>query len=86
MARNNFDKFGPSDTDLTIKFESPKAAEHFKSWLCGQGEQSYWRWMECREGEEDGPITALRFDYWTEGPVITAECGRLDAPDEDEDE
>lgn len=51
------------ETKLTITFDNPQAAEHFQSWLCGQGEQDYWMWMECREQEEDGNITALNFDY-----------------------
>jgi hypothetical protein len=50
-------------TDLVIKFASKEAADHFASWLCGAGEQDYWQWMEYREEEEDGDITALRFHY-----------------------
>jgi len=52
-----------ADTDLVIKFPNKKAAEHFASWLCGAGEQDYWQWMECREEEEDGDITATSFHY-----------------------
>jgi ribosomal protein S27AE len=48
---------------LTIEFDNQEAAEHFASWLCGQGEQDYWMWMECREREEDGDITATSFHY-----------------------
>jgi hypothetical protein len=32
--------------NITIKFENEKAALHFAHWLCGQGEQDYWTWME----------------------------------------
>lgn len=51
------------ETDLIIKFPSKEAARHFASWLCGAGEQDYWQWMECREDEEDGDITATSFHY-----------------------
>jgi hypothetical protein len=74
MAAETFKVKG---TDLTFKFGSPEAAEHFKSWLCGSGEQHYWGWMEYREDEEDGPITGLRFNYH-ENDIIKVECGRLD--------
>lgn len=50
-------------TNITIEFSNPEAAEHFASWLCGSGEQGYWEWMQCREDEEDGDITATRFHY-----------------------
>jgi hypothetical protein len=71
---------------VTIEFANNKAAEHFLSWLCGQGEQDYWNWMACREEEEQGQITATGFDYWGgtncgaefgKHPVKTT-CGRLD--------
>ena len=52
--------------EITIKFDSEKAAHHFAAWLCGSGEQQYWEWMEYREAEEDGNITAVRFDYHNE--------------------
>ena len=78
---NNFEK--NMTNTLRIEFDNPEAALlHFKSWLCGSGEQSYWTWMECREDEEDGPITAKRFNYHKDGPLIEAECGRLDTDDE----
>lgn len=48
---------------LKIEFASQKALEHFASWLCESGEQEYWQWMETRESEEDGNITATEFDY-----------------------
>lgn len=68
---------------LEIKFASIKAREHFLSWLCGSGEQHYWEWMRCREDEEEGPITAIEFDYHTAnrgkfGPQVTTICARLD--------
>jgi len=40
-----------------------RAAKHFVNWLNGSGEQDYWNWMDGREFEEDGPITATRFVY-----------------------
>lgn len=63
---------------VTIEFANPSAAEHFVSWLDGQGEQDYWIWMEYREQEEEGDITALRFDYDYNDPCdVKARCGRL---------
>tara|TARA_Y100000034_G_scaffold74871_1_gene89940 strand:+ start:2362 stop:2565 length:204 start_codon:yes stop_codon:yes gene_type:complete len=61
---------------LKIEFDNQAAANHFSHWLCGQGEQNYWIWMEEREREEDGPITAWSFRY--KGDTIETECGRLD--------
>lgn len=49
-------------TVLKIEFDNPEAAEHFAVWMTESGEQQYWDWMEVRETEEDGPITA-RFEY-----------------------
>jgi hypothetical protein len=71
-------KFRAHSNTLVLKFASQKAADHFKSWLCGSGEQAYWNWMECREQEEKGPITALNFDYHTGTDEISTKCGRLD--------
>ena len=65
-------------TKLTIEFDNPKAAEHFQRWLDGEGEQHYWVWMEYREREEGGDITALRFNYDLDKHEIKTECGRLD--------
>lgn len=67
---------------VVIEFENEKAAEHFALWLCGSGEQHYWDWMEYREDEDEGPITALHFDYHTPnggefGTTIVTKCGRL---------
>lgn len=62
MKKNKKAK-APVETTISIKFANPEAAEHFASWLCGSGEQQYWDWMESRETEEDGDITALRFHY-----------------------
>jgi hypothetical protein len=51
-------------TVISIEFDNKEAADHFASWLCGQGEQDYWLWMEYREeDEEDGDITATSFHY-----------------------
>jgi hypothetical protein len=70
-------KFDVKGTKLTFEFESEEALNHFKHWLCGQGEQDYWIWMECREQEEEGPITGLDFDYW-HGAKVKVKCGRMD--------
>lgn len=51
------------ETNLTIKFANEEAARHFALWLCESGEQEYWQWMETRETEEDGDITATHFHY-----------------------
>jgi hypothetical protein len=56
--------------NITIKFENEAAARHFASWLCGQGEQSYWDWMECREEEEEGNITARQFIYHKDNKFV----------------
>lgn len=75
--RHDFDDTGET---LHIQFGSEEAARHFKSWLCEQGEQQYWEWMECREYEmEDGedPITALEFDYWQPDGRIPVKLGRI---------
>lgn len=68
--------------NITIQFENEKAAQHFAHWLDGQGEQDYWTWMECREQEEDGDITAKRFVYLKDGKfapdgVIGVVLGRI---------
>lgn len=72
--------------EVTIKFSNDDAAHHFLIWLCESGEQQYWQWMECREQEESGDITAVDFDYhggtlkgeeFGKHPII-ATCGRLD--------
>ena len=69
--------FDAHDNELILEFKSIEAAGHFKSWLCGPGEQYYWTWMECRETEEDGDITGLNFDY-SDGSYVAVKCGRLD--------
>jgi len=53
----------PKETVLQIKFANEAAAAHFALWLCEGGEQDYWDWMEYREREEEGDITAIEFDY-----------------------
>jgi hypothetical protein len=72
------------NNDLVIRFSNPKALKHFVSWLCEHGEQNYWEWMEYRESEEKGDITAF-FDYHSEdgkiylpSNIIRANCSRLD--------
>ena len=65
-------------TEIKINFSNPEAADHFLTWLCEQGEQDYWIWMEYRETEEDGDITATKFDYDFKNSVVNTKCGRLD--------
>ena len=67
--------FNVTSKELVFKFDNAKMAEHFKIWLCEQGEQDYWIWMEYREQEEEGIITAYDFDYW-KGNTIIAAYGR----------
>ena len=78
-------------SNLTIEFANAAARRHFALWLCESGEQSYWDWMEAREEEEDGDITAVCFNYHGKEPpppgnagqlfvadgVIRTKCGRL---------
>lgn len=72
---------------VRIEFDTKEAALYFMRWLCGYGEHSYWDWMEYREQEEDGFITATSFDYWDgtgkganfgQNLIIHTKCGRLD--------
>ena len=66
---------------VTFEFSNDKAAQHFVGWLSGQGEQDYWQWMEYREYEESGDITALAFNCYGKDKdkfYIPTECGRLD--------
>ncbi len=70
--------------DITIKFGSEKAARHFAIWLCEQGEQKYWNWMEYREQEEEGNITAKEFIYHKDNKFVPdgeigVVLGRLDS-------
>ena len=75
--------FEVTGNELTIRFDNQRAAQHFKDWLDGQGEQDYWLWMECREKEEpEGNITVREFNYHEPGgSIIVATCGRMDHPD-----
>lgn len=70
------DRFHFNSDTLVIKFDNIKAANHFKLWLCEQGEQDYWQWMENSELDESGNITGLKFDYF-QCDVIPVKCGRL---------
>jgi hypothetical protein len=87
----------PKKKIVKFVFDNERAAEHFISWLCESGEQSYWQWMDYRETEEDGNITVLDFDYWGRTKSgknfgksdIICSCGRLDedkCPTEDEND
>lgn len=79
MSTDDYKKFCNHGKELTFKFDSIEAANHFKSWLCGSGEQQYWEWMECREQEDvEARDTVLEFNYHTGDSAITTESGRLD--------
>jgi len=75
-----------SKVTLKIEFDSQEASDHFVGWLDGQGEQDYWMWMEYREQEELGDITAIEFDYnqklvdgkFVADNTIRTVCSRLD--------
>jgi hypothetical protein len=54
-----------SKTQLVIEFQNEKAAQIFGTWLCELGEQDYWNWMEYREEEQEGNITAVQFEYYS---------------------
>ena len=67
---------------VTIAFGNSRSAKHFAQWLSGQGEQDYWVWMDARESEEAGDITATRFERWQVDPetgnvMIPTRMGRL---------
>jgi len=64
-------------TTVSISFGSEEAAKHFMHWLCGSGEQEYWQWMEAREDEEKGDITAVTLNYDFKKHKITTELGRV---------
>lgn len=82
-----------SKKNIILQFDNERAAYHFALWLCEQGEQDYWMWMDERETEEEGPITAT-FKYHhnkkpfmekkvkgVDGLLITAKSRRMDADD-----
>jgi hypothetical protein len=50
-------------TTLSVQFATKEMADHFAVWLCESGEQQYWDWMEAREEDETGDITAVSFHY-----------------------
>lgn len=71
---------------MKIKFEFDKsekdAVDHFMSWLCEQGEQDYWTWMEYREQEDDGQITLRNFDYDWKSLSVSCDVGRMSEEEE----
>lgn len=65
-------------TSLTFQFDNADAMNHFWRWLCESGEQHYWDYMSYREGDEDGDITVLNFDYArARKGLITTTAGRF---------
>jgi len=70
-------------SNLTIEFDNHKARKHFVEWLCNQGEQDYWTWMDYREEEDSSKgLTVTKFHYWDNGRLIfdtlKTTCGRMD--------
>lgn len=64
MKKKKVKKSKPAkETTIQIKFANEEAAHYFAEWLCGAGEQDYWQYMEYRENEEEGDITAVSFHY-----------------------
>lgn len=49
---------------VKIEFDNDEMANEFLTWLCEQGEQDYWLWMEC---QDDGQKSKVTFDYWKDG-------------------
>lgn len=50
--------------NVTFEFDNGTARSHFVHWLCGQGEQDYWLWMEYREREKKDDIDiTVGFEY-----------------------
>ncbi len=45
----------------TFNFSSLSSREAFVSWLCNNGEQSYWNWCESNDD------SVVQFDYWGNG-------------------
>lgn len=78
---------------MKLKFEfetkdEEEAATHFLTWLCEQGEQDYWQWMEMQDVEPDGPHVIVRFNYdWKK---LESKCelgdGEVDPVEEEDDE
>lgn len=65
-------KFNPTSNTLTLNFPTPKDAEIFKSWLCGQGETDYWSWAEYRDQEDSENDRLLtNIDYHSDPNEIT---------------
>jgi len=72
--------------NLVFTFDNEEAKKQFALWLCEQGEQDYWQWMECVEQDEPkGNITGIRFDYFNGSKQfignnnVKVECGRMDS-------
>ena len=55
--------------------EEAKAAQDFMTWLCEQGEQDYWAWMDCQDNAEVVRI----FDYdWKKDEIKCILKSQLD--------
>jgi hypothetical protein len=65
------------DGKVVIDLGTEKAATRFAEWLCEQGEQNYWDWMDESEREDDDDITAIEFKYDYKNANIVGKMGRL---------
>jgi hypothetical protein len=50
--------------DAIFRFETNKQRDDFITWLCEQGEQDYWWWMEHPDSPDDYREHTVGFDYW----------------------
>lgn len=68
-------KFDTDKTTLTFNFDSVEAANLFKRWLCGSGEQDYWTWEEENESRQLDIVDNIdykssQFSYWSDDPSV----------------
>ena len=51
-----------TNSSVILHCHNEKAAEEFCIWMCEQGEQDYWTWMEEVDQKNDGANT-MNFEY-----------------------
>jgi hypothetical protein len=61
---------------VTFEFETDDQAEEFVTWLCEQGEQDYWLWMEATQERQEYMVA---FDYHTS--AFKGNSGKLNKGD-----
>lgn len=76
LSKNRFNEV--DSEELVIRFPSVESALAFKTWLCDHGEGMYWEWADDYESQT-GERVAVRFDYWSDGSVISSELIGPDA-------